>query len=130
MVITAFYASLAALLFVFLSARVIRLRVSEKVALGDGGDETLRRRLRAHGNFAEYAPLALVLMALAETQGAPAWILHVLGLLLLTGRSFHAFAVSQNQEPLKLRVLGMGLTFTALISGAVVNLGLIGLSLG
>lgn len=129
MVITAFYASLAALLFVFLSARVIRMRVSERVALGDGGDEMLGRRLRAHGNFAEYAPLALVLMALAESQGASVWILHGLGLLLLAGRSIHAFAVSRSPEPLKLRVLGMGLTFTALIGGALTNLGFVGLSL-
>lgn len=130
MAITAFYAALAALLFVFLSFRVIGARRREKVALGDGGDETLRRRLRVHGNFAEYVPLAVVLMGLAESQGAAAWTLHGLGLLLLIGRALHAYGVGQNPEPLKYRQAGMVLTFTVLIAGALVNLALIALSLG
>ena len=32
-------------------------RAKLNTAFGDAGDETLRRRIRAHGNFIEYAPL-------------------------------------------------------------------------
>jgi len=68
MAVTAFYASIAALFFVILSLRVIGQRRRAKVALGEGRDRTLRRRLRVHGNFAEYVPLALVLMASIREQ--------------------------------------------------------------
>lgn len=125
MATTALYAAIAVLLFVFLSARVIGARRDAKVSLGDGGNKTLRRRLRAHGNFAEYVPFAIILMGLAESQEAPIWILHLLGVALMAGRALHAYSVSSDPEPLKLRVAGMGITFTVLISAALLNLGLI-----
>ena len=129
MAVTALYAALAAFFFVYLSFRVIGARRSAKVALGDGSDATLQRRMRAHGNFAEYAPLALILMALAEAQGAPLWTLHGLGLMLLAGRALHAYGVCQDPEPLKYRQAGMALTFASLALGGLLNLGLVGWSL-
>ena len=122
--ITPIYASLIALLFVLLSLRVIAARRQSRVPLGDGGDPILLRRLRAHGNFAEYAPLVIVLMALAELQGAAGIALHAIGALLIGGRLVHAFGVSQEPENYRLRVAGMALTFTALIMGALANLGI------
>lgn len=122
--VTPIYAALIAFLFVLLSLRVIVARRQSRVALGDGGDLILRRRLRAHGNFAEYAPLVIVLMALAELQGSANGLLHMVGLLLLGGRLVHALGVSREPEDYRLRVCGMALTFTALIMGALANLGL------
>ncbi len=66
MPITAFYAALLAVLFLVLSFRVIGVRRGQRVEIGDGGDKELLRRMRVHANFAEYVPLALVLLALAE----------------------------------------------------------------
>ena len=126
--ITPIYAGLATLFYVFLSVRVIGGRRRARVGLGDGGNRLLQRRLRAHGNFAEYCPLGLVLMALAELQGAPAWTLHLIGAALIAGRLVHAYGVSKEPEPIRLRVIGMVLTFTALISGALTNLGFGGLA--
>ncbi len=128
MTVTPFYAGLATLFFVFLSFRVIGMRRAAHVALGDGGDRLLMRRLRAHGNFAEYVPLAIVLMALAELQDTSIWVLHFIGVALIAGRLVHAYGVSQEPERIKLRVAGMVMTFTALISGALANLGLGGLA--
>lgn len=122
MSITPIYAGLLTLMFVALSLRVIGARRGAKVSLGDGGDKALLRRQRVHANFAEYVPLALVLMLLAEQQGAPRPVVHGLGLALLAGRLVHAAGVSREPENFKLRIAGMGLTFTALISGALVNL--------
>jgi len=124
MTITPVYAALVAFLFVLLSLRVIGARRQAKVALGDGGDRLLLRRLRAHGNFAEYAPMVIVLMALGEWQGAPVLTLHIIGFCLLGGRLVHAYGVSQEPENYRLRVTGMALTFAALITGAMVNLGI------
>jgi len=122
MSVTPLYAAVATLLFVLLSFRVIGVRRSAGVALGDGGDRLPMRRLRAHGNFAEYAPLAIVLMAFAEIQGLMAILVHVLGSALLVGRGLHAFGVSRTPEDFRFRVAGMSLTFAVLGLAAVANL--------
>jgi uncharacterized protein len=121
--VTPIYAGLLALIFMFLSVRVIGMRRQARVALGDGGDRALLRRQRVQGNFAEYVPLVLILMALAEIQGVSAWLLHLIGLTLIAGRLIHAAGVSREPEPLRLRVAGMALTFVALMTGALTNLG-------
>jgi uncharacterized membrane protein YecN with MAPEG domain len=120
--ITALYAALLTLLYLYLSVRVIGRRRAIRVALGDGGDRSLLRRQRVHANFAEYVPLALILMALAEAQGLPHWMLQALGLGLLAGRLVHAYGVSGEPERLAARSAGMGLTFTVLALGAAANL--------
>lgn len=122
MAITPLYAALLAALFVILSLRVILLRRTAGVGLGDGGNAQLLRRQRVHANFAEYAPFTLLLMALAEWQGAPGWSLHLLGLLLTAGRLLHALGVSRTPERYGLRVTAMSLTFAALSLGALANL--------
>ena len=72
--ITPLYAALAAVILIVLALRVIGARRSRRVAIGDGADEDLARRIRAHGNFAEYTPLALVLILLLELGRAPAFV--------------------------------------------------------
>ncbi len=122
MIITPVYAALLALFFVFLSIRVALQRGAAKVALGDGGDRALLRRIRTHGNFSEYVPITLMLMLLAELQQAPGWLINLIGVLLIGGRLLHAYAVSREPEPLSLRAAGMMLTLSAIIIGAVTNL--------
>lgn len=117
-IITAGYAAMAALGYFALSIRVIGARGRVGVGLGDGGDAVLMRRIRAHANFAEYAPITLVLTALAESNGAPNWSIHAIGVCLLAGRAMHAAAVSRTPEPPVGRVAGMALTFGALLLGA------------
>jgi len=119
--VTPIYAAVLTGLYLVLSLRVIGMRRSSGVALGDGGDRTLLRRQRVHANFAEYVPLALVLMALAELQGLSHWALHAIGVLLVAGRLAHAYGVSQEAEPMRIRGLAMALTFTTLIAAALSN---------
>ena len=123
--ITPLYAGVLGLLFAGLSLRVVRARQTFRVTLGDGGNRILMRRLRVQGNFAEYVPMVLLLMALAEVHGGiPAWALHGLGIVLLAGRAIHAYGVSQEPETITVRIFGMALTMTALITAALVNTGL------
>lgn len=122
MSVTPVYAALLTLFFVALSIRVIASRRSEGVSLGDGGIDKLRRRMRAHANFAEYVPLALLLMMLLEMQGQSTWILHLIGISLTAGRLSHAYGVSQGV--IAARIAGMALTFNALIAGALANIGI------
>ena len=121
-VVAPVYAGLLALIFALLSIRVIGRRRVARVSLGDGGDLQLLRRQRAHANFAEYVPLALILMICAELQHAQFWFLNLMGLCLVVGRIMHAYAVSREPEPMKLRVAGMALTIVALLIGALGNL--------
>ena len=119
MPVTALYAGLLALVFVGLSFRVIFARRGARVLLGDGGDKELLRRMRVHANFAEYTPLALVLLGLAESLHANVVLLHVLGAAFLLGRLSHAWGVSQQKETLLFRQAGMIATFTVLIVTAL-----------
>jgi len=122
MTVTPIYAALAAFFFMFLSFRVIRLRFTERVGLGDGNNRALRRAIRVQGNFAEYAPLALLLMALVEIQGAPLWALNLLGTSILAGRLIHVLGFGREPERLRLRVTGMVITFCAIAAAAAANL--------
>lgn len=114
MAITALYASLLALLFILLSARVIAQRREARIEIGHGESAQLLRRMRVHANFAEYVPLALILMALAESLKAPSVILHLLGLALVAARVIHAYGLSQTPHILRLRALGIVLTLTVI----------------
>ena len=113
------YAALLALVFIWLSVRVIRVRGEERVAIGAGASKRLERAMRVHANFAEYAPLALLLILMAEMQGAQGALVHGLCLALLAGRALHAYGVSQEKEDFRLRVSGMGLTFATLAGASV-----------
>ncbi len=123
MPITALYAGLLGLVFVGLAARVIGARRAARVPLGDGGDATLLRRIRVHANFAEYVPLSLVLLGLAEGLKTDARVLHLLGASLLLGRLLHAFGVAQAKERLAWRVAGTMTTFAVLIAAAMACIG-------
>ena len=124
MTITPFYAALVALIYVFLSVRVIKTRRTERVGLGDGDNKILRRAIRAQGNCGEYAPIALLLAAFAEQQGASFWGIHAICLLLLAGRITHAAGFGREPERIALRVAGMRMTIAAIVAGALANLGL------
>lgn len=90
--ISILYAGLLGLIFLALAVRVVRLRRTLQVGIGSGGHDELNRAVRAHANFAEYVPLAVIMLALVELgTAAPAWLLHLLGAVLLVGRVMHGF---------------------------------------
>jgi uncharacterized membrane protein YecN with MAPEG domain len=122
MPVTSLYAALLAGLFLLFTFRVIRFRRDKRVDMGDDGHRLLQRYVRAHANFAEYAPIGLVLLLLVEAAGWPAPLLHLLGLMLLGGRLAHAwsFSVEGLREPS--RVVGMVLTTTMLGAAALLCL--------
>ena len=117
--ITALYAALLGPLLVVLALRVIGLRRRLRVAVGDGGHPEVARAMRVHANFAEYAPMALLLLALAESVGTPSVLLHVAGVALVAGRVTHAYGMSQAPENFRFRTAGMLLTFGVIVGLAV-----------
>jgi uncharacterized membrane protein YecN with MAPEG domain len=124
---TPLWASLLTILYLWLAAQVIRARYRTRTALGSGGDPGLERAIRAHANFAEYVPLALILIACIELQGGWPWLAHLLGATLLAGRTIHALGISQEAEVLSRRRNGMILTVTTLATAALANLLLLAL---
>ena len=117
--VTSLYAAVLAFLFVYLSVRVIGRRRTARVALGLGGDRDLERRARVQANFAEYVPLALVLLLLAELAGLPRLLLHAAGAAFVIGRIFHAVGVSGEPEDFRLRTAGIATTFIVIVFLAV-----------
>ncbi len=118
MQITALYAAPIALVFLALSWRVIAYRRAHRLGLGDHGDKSLMKRMRAQANCAEYAPIGLLMLALAESLAAPVALLHLLGLLLLLGRVVHGYGFSASPPQLILRQTGMLLTLASIALSA------------
>lgn len=121
--ITALYAALLALLYVFLSARVIAARVKHRVDLGHKNNKDMLVAIRVHGNFAEYIPFALILMFLLERSGASSYLLHLLGSLLFVGRLIYSYAIfAKRGGPSIYRAISVLSTFLVFIIAAVVLL--------
>lgn len=116
--VTALYAGILAFLYFGLAYMVIRGRHRSGISLGSGGDARFERTVRAHGNFAEYVPLTLLLMGLAELNGSAPVYIHLLGSVLLAGRLLHGWCFVFTAKNLPVRVIGMVLTFTAMVGGA------------
>ena len=119
MMVTPLYAGLLVFWFLVLSIRVIRRRGSEKIALGDGGNSGMLRLIRAQANFAEYVPLALLLMAIMELSHFSIYLLHGMGVTLLVARLLHGYSLSFTNQFMFGRVAGAGLTFLVLAVAAV-----------
>ena len=117
---TSIYAGLCGLLMAWLAIQTIKVRRANKVKLGDGGIFELQSAIRAHGNFAEYMPITIILLFLLEHNGAPALLIHVIGLAFLYGRWTHAQGLLKDN--LRKRVTGMGYTLNILIGLAISNI--------
>jgi uncharacterized membrane protein YecN with MAPEG domain len=112
--ITLTLAGAAALLHIWLAARVSRLRTAHRISIGDGGNEALVRRMRAHANYAENMPIVLIMIALIELAGGDARILWAAGILFILARILHGFGMDQSY-PSRLRMIGMNCTTILLV---------------
>ena len=122
MIVTPLYAALLALWFIVLSLRVISLRRSARVSLGDGGNPSLARAIRGHANFAEYVPLALLLLVILELSRFSIYLVHVLGVILVIARLVHGYALAFTAEWRLGRTAGAALTFIVIIVEALLCL--------
>lgn len=118
-VITALYAALNALLNIALAYQVTRLRHAHKTSHGGSDDPTspLSIGMRAHGNNAEYVPLALVMLLVTELCGGNSVVLHALGGTLLLARVLHPIGLPL-KSPNPARWLGVALTFTMIVAAS------------
>jgi uncharacterized protein len=107
---TAIYAAILGLLAAALTVNVIVNRVRSKVNVADGGVPALAQAIRAHANFAEHTPLALLLIGLVEAFGYRSPVVNGLGVALLVARLLSAWGLNTSLEATFGRQAGAGLT--------------------
>ena len=120
--ITLLVASLHVLFYLLLSMRVMLHRKAHRIGVGTGGDEAMTRRVRVHGNFAEYVPLALLMLALLELAGTAAAVVWTGGLVLLLARLAHAIGLGGSAGYSAGRFGGTLLTLAVLLAMALLGL--------
>lgn len=120
--ITALYAGLLAIVYIVLAGFVVAHRQRARVGLGTGSDTALERAVRVHGNFAEYVPLFLLLLLVAELGGGAAVMLHAAGAAFFLGRIAHAFGLSQTSGTSAGRFGGTLVTWVAILWLALTNI--------
>ena len=100
--ISALYAGLFGITGIVLSFFAGKLRGKTGISIGDGGNTELLLAMRRHANFVEYVPLALIIIALMEMNGAHDYAIHGLCVALLIARISHAVGLKADT------VAGMG----------------------
>lgn len=114
-VITALYGALNAMFNIFLANQVSTLRRKHRVTLGQGETAELNIAIRAHGNNAEFVPLAIVMMLLAELCGGESWVLHLFGGTLIAARIAHWIGLPR-KAPNAFRFGGTAITWTGIVA--------------
>jgi len=123
--IVALYVALHLILAPILMFRVWQVRMKEKISLGDGNSPSLLARMRAHGNYVETTPFALIgLIALAMMNAHPI-ALHIFGAVFFIGRILHAHGMAQAYSNGRGRVIGMMMTLFTFFGTALYLLWLI-----
>ena len=120
--ITAFYASLLALIYVGLASWVVAGRVTKETLFGDGGDQSMLRRVRCHANFIEYVPIALIVIGFYEASGGSSTLVRVLLVILVVARILHPigmFAGVNTPRQFACRGGGIILTLVVLLVAAI-----------
>lgn len=121
--ITALYLSLLGLLMLFLAGCVVIMRVRRDTLVGDDGTPLFKAVVRAHANLTEYAPIALLLLLVAELNGLHGMFLHVLGGLFTLARLAHAYGMIRAEGQLHAaRFIGTLLSWIIITVLALTNL--------
>ncbi|TNE79020.1 MAG: hypothetical protein EP334_04510 [Gammaproteobacteria bacterium] len=122
MEISAIYMALSGILLVVLALQVVRGRWQYRVGIGDGDNKVLNRRIRVHGNAAEYLPMALLLLLAVENTVSSQWPVHALGSLLVVSRLLHAYGLGKSAGSSLPRFFGTAGTWTTILVSAGVVL--------
>ena len=133
--ITLVATAVLALLYVWLSVRVTIARSRSKIGLGSGAETSaalgqehtaspLLVAVRSHGNFAEYVPISLILLALLELTGADRRFLVGLASALVVARLMIAFGMGR-AAPNPFRAGGSLLQWTVIVVASAYGLWLV-----
>lgn len=116
--ITLFFTGILGFVFFAHSMRTIITRRQTHTVLGNGDSDHMLRRIRTHGNFAEYVPFLLLILLLLELSEVSSPPLYAFGVAIVLGRLFHAYGLHSPVTPGWARTVGMQLTMWPLILGS------------
>ncbi|MGC6400123.1 MAPEG family protein [Sphingomonas sp. FW199] len=112
-------AAACALINFWLATRILKIRMKQGIAHGDGGDSRMAARMRAHANFAEYTPIVLILIALIELAVGTSLWLWLAGGAYVVARILHPIGMDGWMPGRQAGTIG---TFTAMLLLAVAAL--------
>lgn len=119
---SAVVAAILALLGVVLTVRVILKRVKYRIDYADDGNSDLAQAIRAHANFVEQAPLAIIVLTFAEALGAAQLTVMGLGMAFVITRFLSAIGLSRSLGQSFLRQSSAGLTAVIFIVTSLIVL--------
>ena len=112
-------AAAAAIINIWLSMRIGRLRMAHKISIGDDAGGPLTARMRAQLNFVENTAFVLVLIAAIELTGkGEPWLAWVAAVYML-GRVAHGFGMDGGRFGMG-RSIGTAITMLTQLGLAVV----------
>jgi len=115
--VSAVFAAVLGLLLLFLSFLVSRYRLKFKQGLGVSEDIDFQATVRAHANLVEYAPIGLIMLAIAELNGVSSTLIYWIGMGFVVGRLLHAFGMINGRGgPHMARMAGILLTWLAILT--------------
>jgi uncharacterized protein len=98
---------------------VIVQRVRLKVEWGDGGNPDMAQAVRAHANFSEHVPMALLAIGASEIAGASRPIVIGLATSLIAARALSAYGLTRSLGPSLARQAGASITIAVMIVAGV-----------
>ena len=111
-------AAAAAIINIWLSVRVGRMRMAHKISIGDDAGGPLTARMRAQLNFVENTAFVLVLIAAIELSGkGEPWLAWVAAIYML-GRLAHGLGMDGGRLGIG-RSIGTGITMLTQVGLAV-----------
>lgn len=121
--VTAVFAAAIGLLLLVLSGQVVKFRLKYRKGMGVNDDREFEAAVRAHANLIEYAPVGLIMLAIAELNGVSSSLIYWTGMALVVGRILHAWGMINGKGgPHKARMAGILLTWASILVAAVLLL--------
>lgn len=124
--IACFWIGVCGLFHVALWARIMVIRIPKAPEalylhnLAASKDDMNLRVTRAHGNYAENAPIFAIMLLLVDTCGViPDYIIETSGLIFVAGRLLHAIGMNASKRVTLGRMIGSTLTLFSLANLAI-----------
>lgn len=100
------FAAYLAIVYFFLTVHVGMHRYKSNNSLGNSkGDPILEAKIRRHGNFSEYVPIALILLTMLELNEHPDVLIYFLCTTLVVGRTLHIYGLQEGPPKPSIRML-------------------------
>lgn len=109
-------AAACGLINLWLALRVGQMRRLHQVSIGDGGNPAVIARMRAHANFAEFAPIVLLLLALLELANGTSALYWACGAAFVAARVAHGLGMDSWKPGRGIGIVGTMLVLLLLVA--------------